>query len=243
MVNAAFRQSHVATGVLPGEANRLRNPDQWLGELGNAEGSFCLVVTGRAEDFGDNDDGSGGEDGEAPILATASGKRYLGSPAVEVVTDAAAAAATNTTTTDGSSATTNGDVATTTATTIPETTNGHDSHENLDAKTKQIFSRARPATPGVQEWELSLMAVRPDVHSQGCAAFLLAEVEREITKRFQQSRESSEGLVMLATTILEAKGAFYAKRGWGTDFVTRHQPGTYGSRGGFGVVHMSKRLV
>ena len=47
---------------------------------------------------------------------------------------------------------------------------------------------------------------------------------------------------MVLTTVTEANGPFYKKRGYVEDYETRHGPGFMGTPDGFRVVHMS-RLV
>jgi len=118
--------------------------------------------------------------------------------------------------------------------------------QGVDSLQKQTFKRKAAASANDEEWELSLMAVLPTLQRQGLSGVLMRSVEEEVTQRFSVARGEdggARGLVMLLTTLKEINEVFYAKRGYGVDYETKHAIGHMGSEKGFGVVHMSKRVM
>jgi len=108
---------------------------------------------------------------------------------------------------------------------------------------KGAFIRYGAESADAEQWELSTMAVDPSLQRQGLAAWLMRMVEAEIKRRWDATSSRKEGLVLLLTTLKEINGEFYAKRGFGVDYEKRFPPGWLQSEKGFGVIHMSRRLV
>lgn len=107
---------------------------------------------------------------------------------------------------------------------------------------KGSFTRYGAESEDADQWELRIMAVDPSLQRQGLAAWLMRKVEEEIRRRWEE-RGGKKGLVLLLTTLKEINGEFYARRGYAVDYETRFPPGWLQSEKGFGVVHMSRRVV
>ncbi|KAK0355399.1 hypothetical protein LTR02_016342 [Friedmanniomyces endolithicus] len=98
---------------------------------------------------------------------------------------------------------------------------------------------------GEEVWELKLMAVDVGFSGKGLAGHLMRLVDGEVVRRVgEMGDEGGVGrkVWMVITTVTEANGEFYRKRGYVEDYETVHGPGFMGTPKGFRVVHMSKVL-
>ena len=92
------------------------------------------------------------------------------------------------------------------------------------------------------KWEVLVMVVEPELQGRGIAGQLMGMTVEEIKRRCvtdPKGKESGKVMLMLSS-MQELNETYYAKRGWTTTGVRRFQPGTMGSRDGFGVVEMMK---
>ncbi|KAK0288436.1 hypothetical protein LTS16_000754 [Friedmanniomyces endolithicus] len=94
---------------------------------------------------------------------------------------------------------------------------------------------------GEEVWELKLMAVEVGFGGKGLAGHLMGLVDREVLQRVGEMGGERK-VWMVITTVTEANGEFYRKRGYVEDYETVHGPGFMGTPKGFRVVHMSKVL-
>ncbi|TKA49369.1 hypothetical protein B0A54_00035 [Friedmanniomyces endolithicus] len=76
---------------------------------------------------------------------------------------------------------------------------------------------------------------------KGLAGHLMGLVDREVLRRVGEMGGERK-VWMVITTVTEANGEFYRKRGYVEDYETVHGPGFMGTPKGFRVVHMSKVL-
>ncbi|KAK3676596.1 hypothetical protein LTR78_003370 [Recurvomyces mirabilis] len=108
------------------------------------------------------------------------------------------------------------------------------------------ITHAISTDPQTEIWELKLMAVAPSLQGQGLARYLMDLVDQEVVRQVRAEGRGRAGgsgkLFMLITTLKEINGEFYARRGYGFDYETVHEEGWMGSKRGFGVVHMSKKV-
>ncbi|KAK3116864.1 hypothetical protein LTR53_002358 [Teratosphaeriaceae sp. CCFEE 6253] len=125
---------------------------------------------------------------------------------------------------------------------------------------RSAFTRVRlPAATAAEAggeraevWELKLMAVDIAYSGRGLASYLMKLVDREVLVRRKGGGVGGKGaggegagrgeVWMVLTTVTEANGEFYRRRGYAEDYETVHGPGFMGTPGGFRVVHMSKVL-
>jgi GNAT superfamily N-acetyltransferase len=87
--------------------------------------------------------------------------------------------------------------------------------------------RVKPE-PGVDEWELKLMAVDPGIQKQGLAQYIMNLVEEEVTRESQLdfdrerltqgAKLTTRSVKLVLNTPQEINGAFYEKRGYTTDY-------------------------
>ena len=121
-------------------------------------------------------------------------------------------------------------------------------------ETNHVFTRAAPTEPlppGLQQWELKLMVVDSSVQKQGLASKMLGLVTEEVRRRAEvvarERRENGadmegEEVHLIFSTLKENNYEFYIKRGFVMTEEKKVEPGTLGSRDGFTVVEMMKRL-
>ncbi|TKA81081.1 hypothetical protein B0A55_02540 [Friedmanniomyces simplex] len=116
---------------------------------------------------------------------------------------------------------------------------------------RSTFSRLRVPKEaegkGEEVWELKLMAVDVGFGGRGLASYLMKLVDEEVKRRVREVQRTEGGgaggrLWMVLTTVTEANGEFYRKRGYVEDYETVHGPGFMGTPKGFRVVHMSRVL-
>lgn len=106
------------------------------------------------------------------------------------------------------------------------------------------WTRLVPIAEGKEAWELSTMAVDPDLQRQGLAGFLMGVTEEEVKRRFKADQGGAEGkeLLLVITTVKERKEGFYARRGFSKDYEIWYDKGHIGSEKGFHVIFMSKAV-
>ncbi|KAK5165689.1 uncharacterized protein LTR77_008611 [Saxophila tyrrhenica] len=104
------------------------------------------------------------------------------------------------------------------------------------------FKRFGLVDDDTEAWELSTLAVDPQLRRQGLAGHLMRMREAEVKRRFVVGMEKGgkAKLRMLLTTIKEVSGAFHLGRGFKVDYEVRYPEGHMGAPSGFTVVHMSK---
>ncbi|KAK1067201.1 hypothetical protein LTR74_006569 [Friedmanniomyces endolithicus] len=111
---------------------------------------------------------------------------------------------------------------------------------------RSTFNRVRmPRGAEGEVWELKLMAVDVGFSGKGLAGHLMGLVNGEVLRRVGEMGGAGGvgGKVwMVITTVTEANGEFYRKRGYVEDYETVNGPGFMGTPKGFRVVHMSKVL-
>ena len=95
------------------------------------------------------------------------------------------------------------------------------------------FKRHGPVPPNSEAWELSTMAVDPELQGRGLAGLLMKWTEDEVKRTFKTSlRETHDAgnagptqLIMMLTTVREINERFYTKRGFMKDYETWHEKG------------------
>lgn len=103
---------------------------------------------------------------------------------------------------------------------------------------ENTWKRFGPVPEGTVAWELSTMAVDPELQRQGLAGYLMRLTEEEIKRRFRVVVEeaaddaNSVQLLTMITTIKERNFEFYARRGFVEDYETRYEKGWLGSANG-----------
>ena len=93
------------------------------------------------------------------------------------------------------------------------------------------------------KWEVLVIVVEPELQGRGIAGQLMGMTVEEIQRRcVTDPKGKASGKVMLMLSSMQELNETYydAKRGWTTTGVRRFQPGTMGSRDGFGVFEMMK---
>ena len=106
------------------------------------------------------------------------------------------------------------------------------------------FTRLSPAPADTDAWELSTMAVDPELQRQGLAAYLMRLTEDEVKRRFVADCPGarSKRLVMMITTVKEINEPFYLRRGFMRDYEIWYDQGHLGSECGFHIEFMSKTV-
>jgi len=113
-----------------------------------------------------------------------------------------------------------------------------DQADDRDSRRAATWKRFGPVPHEAAAWELSTMAVDPDVHKQGIASYLMKLVEDEMRSRYRAIlEEASEDekpnrLWTLITTIKERHFDFYSRRNFVIDEEKRYEKGWLDSRTG-----------
>lgn len=112
--------------------------------------------------------------------------------------------------------------------------------KDLDDETRRsnTWKRFGLVPAGTAAWELSTMAVDPNLQRQGLARYLMKLTEDEIKRRFKavvdeaKENEKPTRLLTMITTIKERNLDFYRRRGFKEDYETRYEAGWFGSENG-----------
>ena len=94
--------------------------------------------------------------------------------------------------------------------------------------------------PDIVQWELKLMGVDPSLQKQGLASHMIDLVTEEIKRRVEGEKRE---VWMVFTTMKELNGPYYSKRGFLSVSETVIEPGHMGSREGFTISELAKRIV
>lgn len=94
--------------------------------------------------------------------------------------------------------------------------------------------------PDIVQWELKLMGVDPGLQKQGLASYMIDLVIGEIKQRVVGEKRE---VWMVFTTMKELNGPYYSKRGFLSVSETVIQPGHMGSRDGFTILELAKRIL
>lgn len=241
LINYTYDQSHINSGLLPpGPTTRLRSLSQLSSEL-DPDGFTILTFSPEHRLHGECIEGlTTNADNGATLIATASAKPYVPTePKGEEIGHKGHLLFKRPP--PGAS--------------LPEMNSEGGMSDDYDDK--------EGSWP---KWEILAIAVHPSLQNRGLASTLLGRVIEEIKTRsipfktptkhphphHQNSTsrpettpnndgEAAKGKVMLMlSTMLELNESYYLKRGFATTAVRRFEPGTMGSRGGFGVVEMMR---
>ena len=214
LINNAFRKSHIGVGYeyLPASVNRLRHTEHLLDTIG--PDNFIIIVTQSQPRSGKAEhDHSQIDPDTSKVLGTVSAGPF-------------------------------------------KTTRGIHADDSND-----LFTRAPPSEPlppNLQQWELKLMVVDPSIQKQGLASKLLELVTEEVRRRAEGvamerrrgrggasmdgEKEEGEEVQLIFSTLKEVNYEFYLKRGFVCTLEKKVEPGVMGSRDGFWIVEMMKRI-
>ena len=123
----------------------------------------------------------------------------------------------------------------------------------------ELFKRLPPSASENQndddtpQWEILAMVVDPALQGRGLASHFLNLTIDEIKRRCRSSsaeanvdekdeREKKKEVMLLLSTMAILNETYYAKRGWTTTSSKSFPKGTGGSRDGFSVVDMYRRV-
>jgi len=113
--------------------------------------------------------------------------------------------------------------------------------EHID-EVVRTFKRAAPVEPldpNIERWELMLMAVDVSLQKQGIAGKLMGMVEDEIRRR---SCGKGREVHIILSTMKERNFEYYRKKGFVLTAEKKFEKGVFGSRDGFTLVEMMKKL-
>ncbi|KAF2170328.1 hypothetical protein M409DRAFT_19149 [Zasmidium cellare ATCC 36951] len=114
-----------------------------------------------------------------------------------------------------------------------------------ESDTSRAWACTHTPAPGVEEWELKLVATHPSAQGKGLASYMLGLTEKEVVSRFN-AREGSRRKAaaaqshpkMIMCTPETTFAEFYARRGYGKDYVRPFK----NDHIGFDINFMSKML-
>ena len=134
----------------------------------------------------------------------------------------------------------------------------HGSKTNMlfkrDPKAVQPEDGLNGAKKNEARWELLAFGVEKDLKGQGVGGLLteiaIAEIRRRVAAEWKAKQSTTEGgsadaepkIVLMLSTMQDLNEPYYLRRGWTTTATKRFEPGTWGSRDGFGIVEMVKPL-
>jgi len=112
-------------------------------------------------------------------------------------------------------------------------------HMDEAVRTFKRSAPIAPMDPNIEQWELLLMAVDVSLQKQGIAGKLMGMVEDEIRRR---SSGNGREVHVILSTMKERNFEYYRKKGYVLTAEKKFGKGVHGSRDGFTVAEMMKKL-